>query len=73
MHYEFNSEVIKKLPLAALMTERHILEELYSHVRLLCDKKEEELTEEIEKTTEKRESTKKENGWINKKVAERRI
>ena len=73
MRYEFDSEVIKKLPLTALMTERHILEELYSHVRLLCNRKEKELLENIERTTEKREATKKANGWINKRVGERRL
>ena len=73
MRYEFDSEVLKKLSLNQLMTERHTLEELYSHVRLLCDRKEEELLESIEVTTEKRETTKKSNKWINKKVAERRV
>ena len=73
MRYEFDTEVIEGLPLDKLMAEKSILEELYERLRLLCNRKEGEMLSRVKKTTEKRKATKAHNGWINKKVAERRL
>ena len=72
MRYEFDTEVTKTLPLPSLMAEKAVLFELYEMVRLLCDKKEEEMLASVALSIEKREATKTENKWINKRVAERR-
>lgn len=72
MRYEFDSEVLKGLPLNELMQEKAVLEEFYCHVRLLCEKKEEEMIGRVKKITDKRKLTKEGNYWISKKVGERR-
>lgn len=73
MRYEFDSGVVGKLTLSELMAEKAILEELYTRVRIESWKREEEMEERKDVTTEKRETTKAGNGWIDKRVGERRV